>query len=247
VGGYPPLGPQRQLFAAVTPDSQRYALGSPPLPCPMIVYLRIAPNRYLPYSIEGGPQHATGMQGRYHLCVILEPPERRPRPTNMKFFVPLTDVPHKIGVAAVLGAVVALAAACGSQSGTGGAASTGASKPASSLTISVTAARGAVPRHWTLTCEPAGGTHPNPQTACITLDHVKDPFAPVPSGVMCSMIASGPQTASITGIWDGKHVTATYSRDNGCQTERWNKISKVLGQVNPGGPMIPATSSTPSS
>jgi hypothetical protein len=168
----------------------------------------------------------------------------------MKTFAPPAAVRHKAGVAAVFGAVVALAAACGSQSaaGHGGSAGSGAAKPASSLTISVAAARGATPRHWTLTCGPRGdgGTHPQPAVACVTLASARAPFAPVPRGVMCSMIYGGPQTASITGIWDGKPVAATYSRDNGCQTARWNKISKVLGQINPGGPMIPATGGTPS-
>jgi len=168
----------------------------------------------------------------------------------MKTFAPSAEVRQKAGVAVVFGAVVALAAACGSQAGAGHAAGggSGASKPASSLTISVAAARGATPRHWTLTCGPAGdgGTHPRPAIACTTLARARAPFAPVRRGVMCSMVYGGPQTASITGTWQGKPVAATYSRDNGCQTARWNKISKVLGQINPGGPMIPAPGGTPS-
>ena len=162
------------------------------------------------------------------------------RRRSMKTFAPPADVRHKAGVAAVIGAVVALAAACGSQSSP---QSTGVGVPAtSSLMISVAAHRGATPQRWTLSCWPggSGGSHPQPAAACATLTHAKDPFAPVPHGVMCSMIDSGPQTASITGIWDGKRVAATYSRSDGCQTARWNKIGKVLGQVNPGGPMIPA-------
>jgi hypothetical protein len=158
---------------------------------------------------------------------------------------------HKAGVAAVLGGVVVLAAACGSQAAAGHAAGPGsaAAKPASALTISVTAAPGATPRRWTLTCGPRGdgGSHPRPAVTCATLASVKAPFAPVPRGVMCSMVYGGPQTASITGTWHGKPVAATYSRDNGCQTARWNKIWKVLDQVNPGGPMIPASGSPPSS
>jgi hypothetical protein len=49
VGGYPPLGPQRQLYAFYTSD--------PPdgEPCTMILYAKIAPDRYLAYPIEGGP------------------------------------------------------------------------------------------------------------------------------------------------------------------------------------------------
>jgi hypothetical protein len=154
----------------------------------------------------------------------------------MNTFNPLTSAGRKAGLTATLCAVAALATACGSQTG----ASDGAAKPASSITITVLAAHGATPKRWTLTCDPAGGTHPSPQAACQTLAQAKSPFTPVPRGVMCPMIASGPQTATITGTWQGKHVSATYSRDNGCQTARWQALEKILGQVNPGGPMIPA-------
>ncbi len=55
VARYPPLGWRRQeLFAAVTPGSQRDSV-SPPLPCAMIVYLRAGPDAYQPYGLEGGP------------------------------------------------------------------------------------------------------------------------------------------------------------------------------------------------
>src|ERR1700722_10532713 len=154
----------------------------------------------------------------------------------MNTFNPLTSAGRKAGLTATLCAVAALATPCGSQTG----ASDGAAKPASSITITVLAAHGATPKRWNLTCDPAGGTHPSPHAACQTLVHAKSAFTPVPPGVMCPMIASGPQTASITGTWQGKHVSATYSRDNGCQTARWQALEKILGPVNPGGPMIPA-------
>jgi Subtilisin inhibitor-like len=160
----------------------------------------------------------------------------------MKIFTTQTGTRHKAGVAAVTGAVVALAA-CASQSVNPGGPE--AKAPVSALTISVAAAHGATPHTWTLTCSPAGGTHPHPRTACATLSSLKDPFAPVPPHTMCTMIFSGPQTASITGTWDGKRVSASYARDNGCQTARWDKLAPVLGGVDPGGPMIPASGGTP--
>jgi hypothetical protein len=155
----------------------------------------------------------------------------------MKTFAPLTAARHKVGAAAVLGGVLMLAAACGGQSHPGASGS----KPQSSLSISVTAAHGSAPRHWTLTCDPAGGTHPDPQAACAALAHAKDPFSPVASTAMCPMIPASPQTAAITGTWDGKKISATYSRATGCAVQRWNQLNKVLGQINPGGPMIPAS------
>ena len=54
VGGYPPVGPQHELFAARIPNKQRFSV-SPPLVCAVLVYLRIGPNKYRAYSLEGGP------------------------------------------------------------------------------------------------------------------------------------------------------------------------------------------------
>jgi Subtilisin inhibitor-like len=157
---------------------------------------------------------------------------------------------HQARVAAFLGAIAVLTAACGSQSGASHPGSTGgaASRPTSSLIISVAAARGDTPRHWTLTCGPraVGGTLPHPAAACGALARAKDPFAPVPRGIMCSMIDSGPQTASIAGTWHGTRVASAYSRLDSCETARWNKLWKVFSQVNPGGPMIRASGLPPS-
>jgi Subtilisin inhibitor-like len=146
--------------------------------------------------------------------------------------------------------MAALTAACGSQGGASHPASTGGAppKPASSLIVSVAAARGDAPRHWTLTCGPhtAGGTLPHPAAACAALARARAPFAPVPRGIMCSMIDSGPPTASITGTWHGTPVASAYSRADSCETARWNRLRKVFSQVNPGGPMIRASGVPPS-
>ena len=54
VGGYPPFGPQQELFAARIPDKQRFSV-SPPMVCAVLVFLRIGPDKYRVYSLEGGP------------------------------------------------------------------------------------------------------------------------------------------------------------------------------------------------
>ena len=98
---------------------------------------------------------------------------------------------------------------------------------------------------WFLTCDPDGGTHPYAVQACDVLSAASDPFAPVPPGVMCSMIYYGPQTATITGYWRGQPVSAQFSRVDGCQEQRWEKIAPVLvlpvgpAPANPGGPYLP--------
>ena len=160
----------------------------------------------------------------------------------MNIHPPLATARRRAAVAAVITGVAALAAACGSQAATG-QGSQSAKRVTAALVIKVASDHGATPHRWTLTCGPVGGTHPDARAACAALATVKHPFAQVAPGIMCSMVAGGPQTATITGTWHGQKVSATYSRANGCQTQRWNKLEKVLGQVNPGGPMIPASGS----
>jgi Subtilisin inhibitor-like len=126
------------------------------------------------------------------------------------------------------GATVLALAGCGSQQ----AAGTGSASPpppSVSLTVTVRPNMHASARHWTLTCGPDGGTLTHPAAACAALTRVPDPFAPVKRGVMCSMIYGGPQTATIDGTWRGKPVHAAFSRANGCQTARWNRIAAVFG------------------
>jgi hypothetical protein len=124
----------------------------------------------------------------------------------------------------------------------GRATSTGAGQPSHhppaakvSLNVVVTASPGARPRHWTLRCDPTGGTHPDARAACRQLLAAKNPFAPVPRGIMCPMIASGPQQARVTGTYFGRPVEGTFSRLNGCAAVRWSELGHVFG---PGGPVM---------
>jgi hypothetical protein len=95
---------------------------------------------------------------------------------------------------------------------------------------------------WVLTCDPAGGTLPQPARACARLSGAWQPFAPPPTDVMCPMIVFGPQSLTITGYWQGTWINAQFNRNDGCQEARWNTIIwalslPVLQGINPGGPM----------
>jgi hypothetical protein len=81
--------------------------------------------------------------------------------------------------------------------------------------------------NWTLTCDPAGGSHPSPAAACKVLLRAKDPFAAVPRGTMCPMIAAGAREAKVTGTYFGKHIDTTFSQV-GCQGARWTKIGQIF-------------------
>jgi len=74
----------------------------------------------------------------------------------------------------------------------------------------------------TLTCDPAGGDHPDPEAACRALDALEHPFAPVPADTACTEIYGGPQTARVTGTYRGQPVHATFNRTNGCEIARWD-------------------------
>ncbi len=144
-----------------------------------------------------------------------------------------------VPIAACLGAVCLVAAAgcggSGASPGAGPAPGASGSHPAQvakvSLTLSVTPSPGAAPEHWTLRCEPAGGTHPNAAAACRELLRLKNPFAPVPH--MCPMIPAdkGQAQATITGTYFGQPVSRTFTQ-NGCDAARWAMLGEVFSPVH---------------
>ena len=85
----------------------------------------------------------------------------------------------------------------------------------------------------TLTCDPLGGTHPDPAGACAAIAAAGGvaAFAPVPAQTMCTEIYGGPQTATVRGTVDGEAVSATFSRSNGCEIGRWDRLAALLGSA----------------
>nr|MCW2727037.1 hypothetical protein [Aeromicrobium sp.] len=136
--------------------------------------------------------------------------------------------------AAVLVAVAfAALSACGSD-----ASSDDDAKPSSandaktSLTIVVTPDQGAEASTYELTCDPAGGDHPQPQAACDALAAAgAEVFDAVPSDQACTAIFGGPQTATVKGSFDGKDVDATFKRSDGCEIERWEQLGTTFFNV----------------
>jgi hypothetical protein len=157
-----------------------------------------------------------------------EPGGHSARPMGMK--------PHMLrvrtGARCLLVAAVCAAAAtaCGSKPAPSGATASGstpAPAPKVSLDITVSTKPGVPPKHWTLRCDPAGGTHPDPAAACAVLLKAKNPFAPPPKGVMCPMIRVGTKTAIIKGTYFGKHIDMTLVQ-GGCQLAEWAKIGQIF-------------------
>ena len=84
----------------------------------------------------------------------------------------------------------------------------------------------------TLTCDPAGGDHPNAEAACAKLAEAgAQIFEPVPADQACTMIFGGPQTATITGTFQGENVDASFSRANGCEIDRWDALGTEVFDV----------------
>jgi Subtilisin inhibitor-like len=131
----------------------------------------------------------------------------------------------------IAAACAATVTACGSMQATGGSAASAHAASARaakvSLAIQVTGKPGAKPERWTLRCDPAGGTHPDPQAACNVLLRAKSPFAAVPGHVMCPMILAGTKTAVVKGTWFGKHIDSSFNR-SACGMLRWRKIGQIF-------------------
>lgn len=77
---------------------------------------------------------------------------------------------------------------------------------------------------WTLRCKPAGGTLPGAPSACRRLLALESPFAPTPPDTACAQIYGGPQVALVRGTLRGKAVKATFTRRDGCEITRWNRV-----------------------
>jgi hypothetical protein len=92
------------------------------------------------------------------------------------------------------------------------------------LTISISAGKqDQLTKVWTLTC-PDRGTLPRPRRACERLAAIKNPFAPVPKSAACTLVYGGPKVADVSGRFRGRRVSAHFSRTNGCEIARWNRV-----------------------
>ncbi|HMO11960.1 MAG TPA: SSI family serine proteinase inhibitor [Actinotalea sp.] len=106
---------------------------------------------------------------------------------------------------------------------------------AADLTVSLDSTGSGTSETWTLTCEPAGGDHPDPDAACAALAAAggAPAFDPVPRDTAGTEIWGGPQVATVEGTVDGVRVSADFSRTNGCEISRWDALADLLG--SPGG------------
>ena len=134
-------------------------------------------------------------------------------------------------------ALTALASACADSPGgggntggdAGGPAGGGSSQAANDLVVEVDAGDGSPLESWSLICVgSADGTHPDAEAACAHLAGQVEPFAPLDTGLACTEIYGGPQSAHISGRWDGNPVDLELSRVDGCRISQWDSLAPLL-------------------
>ncbi|MFD8307235.1 SSI family serine proteinase inhibitor [Streptomyces sp. NPDC059690] len=112
-------------------------------------------------------------------------------------------------------------------------------RSADHLTVTVRHAGGGRDGTFRLYCHPDAGDHPDTAGACAAVDRGsrwgRETFAPVPQGSICTMQYGGPATAHVTGVWAGRPVDATYSRGDGCEIARWDRMVPLLPDLRPQG------------
>lgn len=131
-------------------------------------------------------------------------------------------------VAAACIAVTSCAAAgSGASNGSGGSSDSAGAPAKVSLTFRVTHGSGPAVQHWTLRCEPAGGTHQAAETTCASLLRLKNPFASPDRHMNCPMILASDRRLVVTGTWFGKKVHRVIL-DGGCDLRLFTKLHQIF-------------------
>jgi hypothetical protein len=129
----------------------------------------------------------------------------------------------------VLSVVLALAAlsaaACGSDSSSGG------SEASTDVTFALDkdGTGGADAEEVTLEC-PGGNAD-----ACAAIDALPaDPTAQPSPDAACTQVYGGPETLTVNGTLRGEPVAATFDRTDGCQIQRFDRFGDVLAALYDG-------------
>jgi hypothetical protein len=100
------------------------------------------------------------------------------------------------------------------------------------LQVTVDLGDGSPVEEWTLSCAgDAQGSHPDPEAACARLAGTTDPFAPLGADLVCTEQFGGPQTARVSGRWDGRPVDLELSRSDGCRIAQWDSLVPLVPEA----------------
>jgi hypothetical protein len=122
-----------------------------------------------------------------------------------------------------------LAAACGSTAAPPTDGGLVATNPASKAKLQVIESMpGGQARHWSLRCNPAGGTMPDAAAACRLLATDATILHPRrATHIMCPMIVANARTFTITGTWHGTKLHEVVT-DGGCDLRRWSMMAQIF-------------------
>jgi len=57
---------------------------------------------------------------------------------------------------------------------------------------------------------------------------MRNPFAPIPRGAICTELYGGPQAAHITGSFRGRALWTQLAKRNGCEIARFERLSFLV-------------------
>ena len=125
------------------------------------------------------------------------------------------------------GLALALAVAgCGDEDGEGGSDAPAGSTELT-LALDVDGPGGEEPRTEQVSCEPRVDGSPCARLAGTDL-------APLDPATPCTEIYGGPDEVTVEGTIAGEEVSATLTRANGCEIERFDRLTPVLKETFPG-------------
>ena len=128
-----------------------------------------------------------------------------------------------------LGASALLTACAAPAEDAAGPAVVSSGLPERDLVVEVDPGDGTPAQRYALACgSAAAGNHPDAARACAHLLRADDPFAPLPTDVMCTELYGGPQTALVKGTWDAEPVEVELSREDGCRIAQWDSLGPLL-------------------
>jgi len=124
--------------------------------------------------------------------------------------------------------VAALLGGCGSDGGTQAGGPTG---ELASLVVTVDddGAKGAgQPRQLELECKAPTDSQACGAAAGVSAADLRE----TGDDVACTQIYGGPEEATIKGTIRGEDVDATFTRADGCEIARWDKVKDLLAEVS---------------
>lgn len=136
---------------------------------------------------------------------------------------------------AVILAAAALAAAAGCGDDNTGQPSAPAHGKGTALELTLDADGPGGEKATTATVDCPDPPRPGPDELCgkaLLLD--PEDFEPVPADAACTELYGGPDTLTVTGTVDGEAVDGTFTRENGCEVDRFDNWSAVLHELFPG-------------